>query len=361
MRETLEITPGTVDYLWDAVSRGFSIHHTLAGKSSVRFKVWPRYDVEKSFSHVLWALENTPFVPMLREGKDGLTVTIAMKRKRERRLRPLYHWLLLGLTGVTMTWAGLKWWSEGDLLGAVLFALSLMAILGLHELGHALIARRRGIDATIPFFIPAPPQFPFGTFGAVIFMNSPVPHRRALIHVGIAGPISGFLLSLPVIALGLKLSTFSTLEAVEAGEPVFLMPLVFQFLADLIMGPVPANHVIAPHPIAMAGWAGLFVTSLNLLPMGQLDGGHIIRSVAPKHYGMITRVVALGLLFLGILWPGWFIWVLLIYLMTKFQHPGPLDDVTGLGTREKLLAIIALAVFVLSFMPVPVVPADILQ
>jgi membrane-associated protease RseP (regulator of RpoE activity) len=298
---------------------------------------------------------------MLKEGRDGLTISIGIKKGRQRRLRPLYHWLLLGLTTVTMTWAGLKWWSDGDLLGAVLFAVALMAILGLHELGHALMARRRGIDATIPFFIPAPPQFPFGTFGAVIFMNSPVPNRKALLDVGIAGPLAGFILSLPVVALGLKYSTISTMDAVEAGEPIFLMPLVFQFMARLILGPLPENHVIEPHPIAMAGWAGLFVTSLNLLPMGQLDGGHIIRGILPGHYRKVYGLVAFCLLLLGFFWPGWFMWVLLIYLMTKFRHPGPLDDVTGLDGKRRLLALVSLVILVLSFMPVPVVPAGLLK
>ncbi|NOZ76080.1 MAG: site-2 protease family protein [Euryarchaeota archaeon] len=235
MKAAVEITPETLERLRDAVSRGFSIHGTLAGRTSVRFMVWPRYDVEKSFFHVVQALEPTPYVPMLKEGDQGLTVTIGVKKGKRRPLRPIHHLALLVLTAVTMTWAGLKWWSDGDLAGAVLFAFSLMCILGLHELGHALTARRRGIDATIPFFIPAPPQFPFGTFGAVIFMNSPVPDRKALIHVGIAGPLAGFILSLPVIAIGLKLSAVSTLDGVEAGEPIFLMPMVFQFLAAHIL------------------------------------------------------------------------------------------------------------------------------
>jgi membrane-associated protease RseP (regulator of RpoE activity) len=129
-------------------------------------------------------------------------------------------------------------------------------------------------------------------------------------------------------------------------------------LADLNLGEIPANHIIIPHPLAMAGWAGLFVTSLNLLPMGQLDGGHIIRSLFPRNFKKVYYGVAGFLLLMGFLWPGYILWVVVTFFITKMDHPGPLNDVSELDGRRKLYALAALIVLILTFMPAPIAPSE---
>lgn len=339
------------------VERGFNVLEIKKKGNTVSFDVEPRYPHEEAFSLLLEEFEGREHVPYYRRSRGGYKVIIAPRVMKKRELKPWMHIGLVVATAFTMTLAGYIWWAQGDLRLSVLFALSLMGILGLHELGHALTARRRGIKATLPFFLPVPPPFPFGTFGAVIAINSPVVNRKSLLEVGAAGPIAGFLVTLPVVIAGLKLSQVAPIEETELGGFLFAMPLILQLLAKAILGEIPQDHVIIPHPLAIAGWAGLFVTSLNLLPMGQLDGGHIIRGLFPRHFKKIYYGVAMLLLFLGFFWPGYIVWVFLAFFITKMEHPGPLDDVSGLDARQKLYALAALVILALSFMPVPIVPA----
>lgn len=359
------------DYLRDAVGRGFYIYGSEVRSASFVFSVKPRYSNNKSFSRVMESLAHTQYMPLYRKVKGELQVHLVKRLEKERGIKPKVHLGLMAATILTATWAGYRWFAEGDIMGSILFAVALMAILGIHETGHALMARARGIKATLPFFIPAPPIFPLGTFGAIIFINSPFPNRRTLIEVGIAGPLLGFLLSLPVIFIGLSYSTIVTMASQEPQELIFYMPLIFSIINNFILGPLPPGHVIEPHPITMAGWAGLFVTSLNLLPMGQLDGGHIVRGIFTRHFRKVYFLIAGGLVFLGVFpllysmvflpegswvtgWLGWVFWVILTYLLTRFDHPGPLDDVSGLDLRTKALAILGLIILVLTFIPFPV-------
>jgi Zn-dependent protease len=339
------------------VEKGFWVLEIKKREKAVSFDVEPRYPHEEAFSLLLEEFEGSEHVPYYRRSRGGYKIIIAPRAMKKRELRPLMHIGLVVATAFTMTLAGYIWWAQGDLKLSVLFALSLMGILGLHELGHALTARRRGIKATLPFFLPVPPPFPFGTFGAVIAINSPVLNRKSLLEVGAAGPIAGFLVALPVVIVGLKLSQIAPVKETELGGFLFAMPLILQLLANAILGEIPPEHVIIPHPLAIAGWAGLFVTSLNLLPMGQLDGGHIVRGLFPRQFKKVYYGVAALLLLLGFLWPGYIVWVFLAFFITKMDHPGPLDDVSELGTRQKLYALAALAILVLSFMPAPIIPA----
>jgi membrane-associated protease RseP (regulator of RpoE activity) len=248
-----------------------------------------------------------------------------------------------------------------------------MGILGGHELGHALIARKNDVDSTLPFFLPVPPFFVFGTLGAVIFMNSPIPDRRSLFDIGIAGPVIGFVLSLPVLVIGISLSSYVPFDPSMAGLPFLLgTPLLFNLISTLILGSPEANLILLAHPLAIAGWAGIFVTALNLLPMGQLDGGHVIRAVFPKRYKEIYTWVFRILFFMGILgfatqflniqtefpqlWAGWLFWAVLVYFLTRLEHPGPLNDVTPLDRKRKMASVLILLIFLLSFTPLPVIP-----
>ena len=236
------------------------------------------------------------------------------------------------------------------LLRGLPFAGTLLGILVTHEFGHYILTRIHRIPASLPLFIPGPPHF-IGTFGAVIRMRSPIMSRRALFDIGVAGPIAGFVVAVIAMIVGLFLS--------EAGPPEHVYgiklgdPLVLQFFAWLILGPFPEDYVIFLHPIASAAWFGFFVTALNLIPLGQLDGGHVAFAV----FGNRQRTLALTaipiLLFLGLTgWPGWLVWVALAGLV-GIAHPPVVDPQTALGKKRIWVAWSALAIFVVSFAPVP--------
>ncbi|MBM3315882.1 site-2 protease family protein, partial [candidate division WOR-3 bacterium] len=189
-----------------------------------------------------------------------------------------------------------------------------------------------------------------GTMGAFIRIRSPVPSRSALVRVGVAGPLVGFLVCLPVTVVGLALSRVEVL----AGREVLPLgtPLLFGLISGLVHGGLAPGTDIMLHPVAFAGWLGMFVTALNLLPVGQLDGGHVVYALLGRHYRTFTLVM-LGLLLAGgLLWPGWAFWALLIAVF-GLRHPPPLDDVTPLGRADIALALAALAVLALTFVPVP--------
>ncbi|MEE9474947.1 MAG: site-2 protease family protein [Candidatus Hydrothermarchaeaceae archaeon] len=348
------------------VESGFDVHDSAVGKGAVSFHVSPRYSHEESYEAVFKEFEGSDYVPFYRKTGEGLKVLIAPRKMKKRKARPIVHLALLILTAITVTWAGYEWWADGNIGQSIMFAAALMGILGIHELGHSLTARRREIEATLPFFIPAPPMiFPFGTLGAVIFMGSPVKDRNSLIDVGLSGPIAGFLICIPIAIIGLKLSTVAPLSIITEDEYIFTMPLILQLLSEYIFkGAIDSNMVIQPHPIAMAAWAGFFVTALNVLPMGQLDGGHVIRGLFPAHFRKIYYMMAFLLFVVGILFisPIWIFWVILIWLMTKLDHPGPLNDVSEMEPRKKIYgAVILLLLLVLCFTPAPVVPSELLS
>jgi len=342
----------------EIIARGFAIRARYFGRS-VSYEVVPLFGHERSFEIVLRGFEGTGYYPLYRERDGRYFITIVKRSKRGFSPPGWAHALLLLVTLVTVTLAGYYWWAEGDLLQSLLFAAALMLILGGHELGHYLTARRHRVSATLPFFIPVPPNiFPFGTMGAVITMRSPIPDRRALLEVGISGPLTGFILALPFIAYGLMHSTPVPLAETK-DEITFFMPLAMQAIAKLVLGEL-GDVSLEAHPLAMAGWIGLFVTSLNLLPMGQLDGGHVVRALFPRRYRLVYRLTFLLLLLAFLIWPGWLFWAVVAYLITRLEHPGPLNDVTPLDAREKLLALAALLLLVLTFMPVPFISTELL-
>jgi membrane-associated protease RseP (regulator of RpoE activity) len=232
------------------------------------------------------------------------------------------------------------------------FSISLIIILGAHELGHFIVSHKRGIKATLPYFIPAPTFL--GTFGAFIKIKSPLPNRNVLLDIGIAGPLAGFIVAIPMIILGLGLSEvrLATSEAPSAGISLGA-PIIFSLLSHWVLGVTTESHNIILHPIAFAGWIGLFVTALNLLPIGQLDGGHITYSLFQKKHRLIAIGTYCVLIYLGFKWPGWFVWGILLISLFGFRHPQPLDQITPLDTRRKVLGVIGIIIFLLSFTPVP--------
>jgi Zn-dependent protease len=339
------------------VQGGFLIKSFTEKEKTIYLNVLPKYSHTKSFEIIMKGLEETEYIPHYHRKSSNYQLVITKKVWNKRELRQVVHIGLILVTFLTMTGSGYIFWAPGDLFLSILFALSLMIILGVHELGHAMMARKRGIRATLPFFIPVPPPFPFGTFGAVIFINSPIPDRKSLIEVGASGPLIGFIITLPIALVGLSLSEIALITEPKVGDILFSMPLILQILATLTLGEIPSDSIIIPHPLAMAGWAGIFVTSLNLLPMGQLDGGHIIRGLFPRHFRKVYFGVAGLLLVMGVFWPGYILWVVLAFLISKMKHPGPLNDVSELDSKRKLYAISCLLVLILCFMPAPIVPS----
>lgn len=231
------------------------------------------------------------------------------------------------------------------------FAVTLLSILGVHELGHYFTAQRYGITVTLPYFIPAPVGL--GTFGAFIKMKSPVGDRRALFDVGIAGPLAGLCVALPAIVVGLSWSELVPEGATGHGGIVLGSPPLFSLLQWLTLGPIPAGADVLLHPVAFAGWIGLFVTALNLLPIGQLDGGHMAYALVGRHHRKVALVTLLTLIGMGIAyWPGWLFWASLS-LILGLKHPPPLDDLTPLDERRRLVAFGSLLLLLSLITPSP--------
>ena len=236
------------------------------------------------------------------------------------------------------------------LLAGVPFAFTLIGILLAHELGHFFACRYYGISASYPYFIPAPTLI--GTLGAFIRIRSPIYNRKALFDVGLAGPVIGFLFAVPALAIAIfysKVVPFSELNA----PTVFGHPLVMRFLlAALRPGVRPGDLLL--HPVGRAAWVGLFATALNLLPAGQLDGGHILYSVAGKYHKKITLGVALLLIPLGFMfWYGWIMWSVLL-LAIGFRHPPLLNRWEKVDRTRLIWAAVAVLMFIVCFMPMPV-------
>ncbi|MGO9621575.1 MAG: site-2 protease family protein [Desulfobaccales bacterium] len=241
----------------------------------------------------------------------------------------------------------------GLLYRGVPFSFTLLLILGAHEMGHYLVARRHRLAVTLPYFIPAPPiPFFIGTFGAFIRIRSPIQDKRALLDVGCAGPLIGVAVSIPVTLVGLKLSSIGVMqgghEMLALGEP-----LLYQFLSWLAFGPLPAEAQVILHPVAFAGWIGMLVTSLNLIPVGQLDGGHISYALFPEYHRQISLsflglLLACGLIF----WYGWLVWAVLLSFL-GWRHPAPHYYWLPLDGRRRRLGFIAILVLALTICPTP--------
>ncbi len=260
------------------------------------------------------------------------------------------HALLLVLTALSMY-----------LTGGPLLAIALLAILISHEMGHYLFCRHYRVDATLPFFIPAPFLSMVGTLGAFIRIRSPIPHRRALFDIGAAGPLAGFAVCLPVLYFGVLEATVLPSSPDRMG--IFLgEPLLFQGMVRWMLGEIPDGMTLSLGPLGLAAWFGLFVTALNLIPIGQLDGGHITYSLLPERAVTISRIaswVCVALVYFG---PNWIVWAILVRVLGR-RHPRTLNDAAPAGRSRAWLGGLSLVVFVLCFVPNPIIVswADIFE
>jgi len=288
---------------------------------------------------------------------DELYLTISADVGGRARQNWMMHLVLFCVTVLTTLLVGTL--REGgdplvnpaELALGVPFSAAIMLILLVHELGHFFAARYHGMDVTLPYFIPLPPPFIFGTGGALIKMRSPMYNRRMLLDVGAAGPIAGFLVSVPLLVIGLVHSQWTQFppQYFVTGES-----LLFSWLVDLIVGVRPEGAFLQMSSLAFAGWIGFFVTAMNMMPIGQLDGGHIAYALFGKRHTQIAYVIFFVMLVLGFLWPGWIFWAVLILLFIRVKHPPIIDESVTLDPKRKLVGAVTLLIFILTFMPQPI-------
>ena len=236
------------------------------------------------------------------------------------------------------------------------YSLTILLILGCHEMGHYVACLRYGVVATRPYFLPVPLPLT-GTFGAFIRIKSRIPTKTALFDIGIAGPLAGFIVAVPALVIGLMLSRIDRLPVDQSGLVELGEPLLFKLATRLVWGPVPSGHSVNMHPMAFAAWFGLLATALNLFPIAQLDGGHISYAVLGRRSTIVTIVMIGVAIILCFSSTSWIVWTLLLLVMIGFlgpHHPPTLDDDQPLDRSRVVLAAVAMIILALCFTPVPI-------
>ncbi|MCP4706532.1 MAG: site-2 protease family protein, partial [candidate division Zixibacteria bacterium] len=317
-----------------------------------------------AISKIKFRLDRLGFEVTINEDINGLMVII--KKSKKYRI-PYLNILLFFATLITMFFAPILLsfdFSYFDQPGAYQerfeFTLSLMAILLFHEFGHYLVGRRRGVFMSLPYFIPAPNIV--GTFGAIIKSKSPFTNRRDLIEVGAGGPIAGFVVSVIVLCFGLQGSEI-VLSGSKAGMNLIFAigaetglvlgdSLLIKFLSWLIIGPIPEGYDFMLSPAAFAAWVGLLVTMINLLPLGQLDGGHVIYALIGKKQRLVGRIILPIMIVMGFWWAGWWLFGAMVF-MFGINHPPTINDSIKLPRHARIIGYCALFIFIISFIPVP--------
>lgn len=393
-----------IDTLTPIINRFLSVDDITLGDSKspylVRYRGLLRMDSAEAYDQLAELLHQRNITPLFRKEGNRHVIFLTSGVAKERKPKLWLNLLLILLTILSVFWVGIlhavSWEMTGvtslDLnslkphlpsiiLGAMAFTASLLGILMAHEFGHYLIGRKNGAQVTLPYFLPMPFP-PFGTLGAFISLHSPPKNKRVLLDLSLAGPLSGLIVAVPVLILGLSLSRMNTLPgSLEEAQGLILEgnSILYLGIKYLVFGrllPEPMNYGGMPpllywlryfftgspfpfggtdvmiHPVAMAGWAGILVTALNLIPAGQLDGGHLMYVLAGKRTNSLLPFILGGLVLLGIVWNGWWLWAFLIFLFGR-MHAEPLDQITELDAPRRMLALIGLIVFILVFTPVP--------
>lgn len=273
---------------------------------------------------------------------------------KPKKKLPWLNIVLFIATFFTTTFAGatfsIKDPSESiNFLSGLPFSLSLLTILLFHEFGHYLMSKKHNVPASLPYFIPAPSFI--GTFGAIIKMKSTITDKKSLIDIGATGPIAGFIVSIPILIYGIANSTIA--EVKNTGGIILGDSLIIKILTYLIWGKLPSDLDLVLHPVAFAGWIGTFVTAMNLIPVGQLDGGHILYALFPKLFKKISLPLIFSLFLIGYLgWEGWIFWGFLLFILGR-HHPPVIDEEEELPLSKKIIGLSALIIFIITFIPVP--------
>lgn len=350
-----------VELIKSIVSRHFSIYETNLSHDSVSFKCQVNQALlEDSFRSLREELARYNYTPIITYRGGEHTVTVG----RLPKPNPRGTWvniIMLILTLATTIFAGMILWSgyvgdeieffsaETVLMGALTFGVPILLILGTHEMGHYLTAKRSGLSASLPFFIPAPP--PIGTFGAFISIREPIPDRKTLFNLGVSGPIAGFLVAIPVAILGLMLTSQGARPIPEetGGSMYITLPIIYDIIGLFI--PLPGNYIL--HPTAMAGWVGFLVTAINLIPAGSLDGGHVARAILGHNSRYLSWASVFILFSIGAFFNiGWMLFGLIV-LFLGMEHAPPLNDITKISGKKKALGAIMGVILVTSFVLVP--------
>lgn len=351
-----------------AVAVYFPVYETRVGPQSLLLAVHadPK-DLSEKFDQLRRELWTLGYIPLLRrqQGEDFIEV---VRKPKVGRSRIWINLILLAGTFATtvfagalieLTYVGGASLTLGDFAGGALyFAAPVMTILGLHETAHYVMARRRHLDASLPYFMPIPPPFLFGTLGAFVSIREPFPDKKALFDIGASGPLAGFAASIPIALAGMFLSIHApfvpanycgpTVLGTSYGNLLIGGSLFWEFLSLF----VPVG-LVSLSPLALAGWVGIFVTAINLLPAGQLDGGHVFRALFGDRARYVSYGIVMFLFVLGILYYyGWLIFAFLI-LILGLRHPPPLNDVSPLGPSRYALGAFVLAILVTGFVIVP--------
>jgi hypothetical protein len=381
------------------VNRVLAIEDITSGDTRqnflARYRGRLRVDSAEAYDQLANSLRPLNITPLFRNEKNLHTVLLLPGTINPKPSNPWINLVLFLFTLASVLFAGALNSYQGsaaDLGGLVIdliknigtgipFAVSLLAILLAHEFGHYLAGRYHHTHVTLPYFIPFPIS-PFGTMGAFIQLKEPPKNKRILLDIGIAGPLAGLVVAIPVLFLGLALSRVGPLNIfpgqsvqMEGNSLLYLIskfivfgqvlpapstygnlsPVLYWLRYFFTAQPFPAGGVdVMIHPIAFAGWAGLLVTALNLIPAGQLDGGHVLYTLFGRRARVLLPFILAALILLGFVWAGWWLWAFLIFLLGRL-YAEPLDQITPLDPRRKAIAVVGLVLFLLVFTPVPLV------
>ncbi len=333
------------------VTTEFQIEEALLDQGVPTYYLKMPQETKQAFLRLLSELEEMKLIPFLRR-KDQRFVLRVFTKATIKPSNPATYWILFAATVATTFLTGYLLFQDGSMdpiLSGAIFSFAIMTVLGLHEMGHKLTANKKKVNASSPYFIPGPP--PLGTLGAVIMQKSLPPNRDALFDIGANGPIMGFLVALAFSIVGLTLLIPITMP--PDGNTLSLVPTSWLLLTPILDALKLIPQLTAPHnawalhPITTAGWAGMLITMLNLLPAAMLDGGHVIKSMVPDRFRFVLTIISVVVLVL--IGPEFTLFAFIVVFMSFFKHPGPLDDVSNLSRGKKIAAIGLVAIFLLSF------------
>jgi len=356
-----------LDFLKSEIGQRFPFYDIRFDKKTAAFFV--RIDenlLEDNFESLRISLSKKGYIPMIRDEKGEQIIYVIKKPKTKKR--PIWvNFILLIATIFTTTLAGSIQWvsiNYGDWTqhfdqvinlvylskGLVFFSIPLMLILGIHEMGHYFTSKKHNLDTSLPFFIPMPPPFVLGTFGALISTREPIPDRKSLLDVGVSGPICGFLVAIPVCIIGLFFMQENPLQPVADFEQIrYTYPLLLQGLNSFF--DISKDSIM--HPTLFAGWVGLFLTAVNLIPVGQLDGGHVARALLKEKNKYATWAVIIVVIALGLFSTFWLMFAFIILFLIGTKHQPPLNEYSSLDINRIFLGIVAFIIFILCFAPIP--------
>jgi membrane-associated protease RseP (regulator of RpoE activity) len=386
----------TIDAL---VRRIFRVDDITLGSAQQKFLI--RYrgklineDTAQAYDQLAGWLVPYNLTPLFRWDEDRHAILLVPALEKPKASNPRINLILFILTLFSVLLSGAMYGMQEPLPQQPLqaawvliksglpFAVTMIVVLGSHEFGHYLAGRYHGVHVTLPYFIPFPFS-PFGTMGAFINMKEPPKNRRHLLDIGLAGPLAGLIVAIPALIIGLYLSRVEALPA-GPGSTGFSMEgnsIIYLFLKFIVFGrvlptpltygqlspvlywlryfftgqPVPFGGMdVMIGPVAFAAWAGILVTGLNLIPAGQLDGGHVLYVLFGRKVSLrVFSFILVGLVVLGFFWSGWWLWALLLFFLIGRRHAETLDQITTLDPRRKFMAVVGLVLFVLTFTPVP--------